>query len=52
MWDPHDQGDDDDFASKTAATFAFAERLTGVRVTAELLDGREFLCGRAPVPRP
>ncbi|MGW1883651.1 DUF6461 domain-containing protein [Streptomyces sp. NPDC001970] len=50
--DPQNQVDDDDFALTTAATFAFAERLTGVRITPELLDGTEFLCGRVPIPRP
>jgi hypothetical protein len=33
----------------TEAAFALAERITGVRLTAELLDSLEFTCGTAPV---
>ncbi|WP_404800149.1 DUF6461 domain-containing protein [Actinomadura algeriensis] len=32
----------------TEATFALAERLTGVRVTAELLDKTTFAAGLVP----
>ncbi|MGW7367008.1 DUF6461 domain-containing protein [Streptomyces sp. NPDC054841] len=47
--DPKEIGDDD-LALTTAATFAFAERLTGVRITPELLDAAEFRCGSVPLP--
>ncbi|MEW2358450.1 DUF6461 domain-containing protein [Spirillospora sp. NPDC029432] len=33
-----------------AAAFALAERLTGVRITPEILTDSTFLCGLAPVP--
>jgi hypothetical protein len=33
----------------TGAAFALAERITGVRLTAELLDSLELVCGTAPV---
>jgi Family of unknown function (DUF6461) len=35
---------------RTAAAFALAEYLTGVRLTPELLDDSSYLCGVAPVP--
>ncbi|MEV4894524.1 DUF6461 domain-containing protein [Nonomuraea sp. NPDC055795] len=35
-----------------AASFALAERLTGIRVTPELLVGGTYLCGQARVPFP
>ncbi|MFI6297693.1 DUF6461 domain-containing protein [Nonomuraea sp. NPDC050790] len=35
-----------------AASFALAERLTGLRITPELLGGLTFLCGEAPSVRP
>jgi hypothetical protein len=34
-----------------AAAFALADRLTGVRVTAELLEESTYVCGIAPLPR-
>ncbi|WP_149183772.1 DUF6461 domain-containing protein [Streptomyces sp. TRM49041] len=37
-----------DIGATTEAAFALAERLTGVRLTPELLDAAEFLCGSAP----
>jgi uncharacterized protein DUF6461 len=37
---------------RTAAAFALAEHLTGVRLTAGLLNRSIYLCGVAPVPRP
>jgi hypothetical protein len=40
-----------DYILHTAATFALAERLTGVRVTAELLETADYLCGLAPLKR-
>lgn len=41
--------DDADLEVTTEAAFALAERLTGVRLSPELLDGAEFLTGSAPV---
>ena len=38
------------FENHTAATFALGERITGVRVTPELLDGATFAGGLAPMP--
>ncbi len=43
-----DAGDD----VRTAAAFALAEYLTGVRLTPELLNDSIYLCGVAPVPEP
>ncbi|TCO47789.1 hypothetical protein EV646_105346 [Kribbella antiqua] len=43
--------EDRDFELNTEAAFALAEHLTGVRVTQELLDTAEYLCGRAPLKR-
>lgn len=37
---------------RTAAAFALAERLTGVRVTPGLLGRSAFTCGVVPIPRP
>ncbi|GAA4927034.1 DUF6461 domain-containing protein [Streptomyces coeruleoprunus] len=37
-----------DIDATTEAAFALAERLTGVRLTPELMDGARFLCGTAP----
>ncbi|MCI3275813.1 DUF6461 domain-containing protein [Streptomyces cylindrosporus] len=34
----------------TEAAFALAERITGIRLTADTLDSLEFVCGRAPAP--
>ncbi|URM91990.1 DUF6461 domain-containing protein [Streptomyces sp. MRC013] len=45
-FDPCDDGADPEVAAEAA--FALAERLTGVRLTPELLDGAEFLTGSAP----
>jgi hypothetical protein len=42
-----DAGDD----VSTAAAFALAEHLTGVRLTPELLTESVYLCGVAPVPQ-
>ncbi len=41
--------DSADVEATTEAAFALAERLTGVRLTAGLLDGAEFLTGSVPV---
>lgn len=41
-------GDERDFSMHTQATFALAERLTGVRLTAELLDKTTFTAGIVP----
>jgi hypothetical protein len=43
--------EDRDFSLHTEAAFALAERLTGVRVTAELLESADYLCGMAPRQR-
>lgn len=43
----YDAGDD----VSTAAAFALAEHLTGVRLTPELLNESVYLCGVAPVPQ-
>lgn len=37
--------------ARTAAAFALAEHLTGVRLTPELVDESLYLCGIAPVPQ-
>jgi hypothetical protein len=39
--------DPEDIGPTTTAAFALAERLTGVRVTAAMLDDAVFLCGTA-----
>jgi hypothetical protein len=39
--------DPEDVGPTTTAAFALAERLTGVRVTAAMLDDAVFLCGTA-----
>ncbi|OEJ96995.1 DUF6461 domain-containing protein [Streptomyces thermolilacinus] len=41
--------DDGDLEATTEAAFALAERMTGVRLTPELLDGAEFRTGSVPV---
>lgn len=41
---------DDDLGPYSAAAFALAERLTGVRVTPALLNDATFVCGIAPIP--
>jgi hypothetical protein len=43
--------EDRDYTHHTAAAFALAEHLTGVRLTKELLEGAILLCGMAPRPR-
>jgi hypothetical protein len=43
--------EDDDTAVPHAAALALAERLTGVRVTAELLEEATYACGIVPVPQ-
>ncbi|MFI6014350.1 DUF6461 domain-containing protein [Streptomyces sp. NPDC051243] len=43
--------DDRDYGDHTEAAFALAHRLTGIRLTPELLDKAEFVCGLAPLPR-
>ncbi|MDJ0345055.1 DUF6461 domain-containing protein [Streptomyces sp. H10-C2] len=43
-------GDDRDYQLNTEAAFALAEHLTEVRLTPELLESAEFLCGTAPLP--
>lgn len=45
------EGDDRDFALHTEATFALAERLTGVRLTAQTLREARYLCGVAAIKR-
>lgn len=42
--------DDRQYQLNTEAAFALAEHLTGVRLTPELLEIAEFLCGTAPLP--
>ncbi|MEU9327258.1 DUF6461 domain-containing protein [Streptomyces canus] len=47
-----EDGDHDAYyAALTGASFAFAHRLTGIRLTPELFATNEFLCAVAPVPR-
>lgn len=46
-----DLREDRDLELVTAAAFALAEHLTGVRVTPELLEESAFVCGTAPIPR-
>ncbi|MDT0487102.1 DUF6461 domain-containing protein [Streptomyces sp. DSM 41640] len=47
-----EDGDHDAYyAALTAAAFALALRLTGIRLTPELFATAEFLCAVAPVPR-
>ena len=41
---------DAEFDIPTEAAFALAERLTGVRITMELLEESRYECGVAPVP--
>lgn len=45
------EGDQHDHTLHTEAAFALAERLTGVRLTAELLESAAFVAGTAPRPR-
>jgi hypothetical protein len=42
--------DDDQLGPYSAAAFALAERLTGVRVTSSLLNNSTYLCGIARIP--
>jgi hypothetical protein len=42
--------DGDNFETSGAAAFALAERLTGVRVTAQLLEDATYTCGIVPAP--
>lgn len=44
-------GEEHDHTLHTEAAFAFAEHLTGVRLTPELLEAAVFRCGAAPEPR-
>jgi hypothetical protein len=44
------EAEDQGFAWTTEAAFAFAERLTGVRLTPELLAHAEFVCAKVPIP--
>ncbi|MEU6345900.1 DUF6461 domain-containing protein [Streptomyces sp. NPDC046977] len=46
-----EEGAIDDLDVVTAATFALAERVTGIRLTPELLTTTEFIEGLAPIPR-
>ncbi|MFJ4203192.1 DUF6461 domain-containing protein [Streptomyces sviceus] len=47
-----ENGDHDAYyAALTGASFALAQRLTGIRLTPELFATAEFLCGVTPVPR-
>jgi hypothetical protein len=41
---------DRDYEDLTGAPFALAHRLTGIRLTPELFESAEFLCGLARVP--
>ncbi|MFG1906722.1 DUF6461 domain-containing protein [Kribbella sp. NPDC048928] len=43
--------EDRNYDNHTAATFALTEHLTGIRITQELLDGANYLCALAPLPR-
>lgn len=43
--------EDRDYELHTEAAFALAEHLTGVRLTAELLESADYLCGLAPLKR-
>jgi hypothetical protein len=45
-------GEERTFLRHTEAAFAFAERMTGVRVTPEFLDEATFVAGLAPLPPP
>lgn len=45
------EDEDGDFELESEAAFALAERLTGVRLTRELLDTSEFVGGEVPLPR-
>ncbi|MFF4245882.1 DUF6461 domain-containing protein [Streptomyces sp. NPDC001822] len=40
----------DDLDVVTAATFALAERVTGIRLTPEFLENAQFIKGLAPIP--
>ncbi|MEU4390689.1 DUF6461 domain-containing protein [Kribbella sp. NPDC023855] len=42
-------GEDRDYTLHTEAAFALAEHLTGVRLTAELLESADYLCALAPL---
>jgi hypothetical protein len=44
-------GEDRDYTLHSEAAFALAERLTGVRLTAELLESADYLCGMVPLKR-
>jgi hypothetical protein len=43
-------GSDRDLSPTTTATFALAERISGVPVTAELLDAAQFFTGIVAIP--
>jgi len=43
-------GEERDYGMRTEAAFALSERITGVRLTRELLES-EFVAGTAPVPQ-
>jgi hypothetical protein len=47
----HDEDDERDYEGLTGASFALAHRITGIRLTPELLANAEFHCGIAQVPR-
>ncbi|KUL20760.1 DUF6461 domain-containing protein [Streptomyces regalis] len=46
----HEEHDDREYEGLTGASFALAHRITGIRLTPELLESAEFTCGTAPVP--
>lgn len=43
--------EDRDYELHTEAAFALAEHLTGVRLTQDLLESADYLCGKAPFKR-
>ncbi|WUD77058.1 DUF6461 domain-containing protein [Streptomyces sp. NBC_00510] len=45
-----EEGSPDDLDVVTAATFALAERVTGIRLTPEFLKSTQFIEGLAPIP--
>lgn len=45
-----EEGGADDLDMVTAATFALAERVTGIRLTPEFLEHAPFIEGLAPIP--
>ncbi|MFJ5901950.1 DUF6461 domain-containing protein [Streptomyces sp. NPDC093064] len=46
-----EEGGADDLDMVTAATFALAERVTGIRLTPEFLENTLFIEGVVPIPR-